>query len=68
MNEQTNRFKQALEETAYCRNHLTAKVSRNPKTGLWPQSCSRGGYLRKMGKYEVCSIIIEAKDGSYTIH
>lgn len=68
MNEQTNKFKQILDETAYCRNHLTSKVSRNPKTGIWPQTCARGGYSIKMGKPEKCSIVIEAKDGSYIIH
>ena len=67
MNE-PNRFSRILDEVAYCKNHLTSKVSRNPKTGLWPQTCARGGMLRKLGKPGVCSIIIEAKDGSYVIH
>ncbi len=67
MNEPTNRFKQVLEETAFCERHLTSRVNRNPKTNAWPNSCERGGYLWKMGKPEKCSIIIEAKDGSYSI-
>lgn len=65
---QSNRFKQIIDEVAWCKTHLTSRVNRNPKTGTWPNSCERGGYLRKMGKSEICSIIIEAKDGSYVIH
>jgi len=64
MNE-PNIFQKILGETAFCQKHLTSRVNRNPKTNAWPSSCERGGYLRKMGKPEKCSIIIEG-DG-YTI-
>ncbi len=63
-----NRFERALNEIAFCSKHLTSKVSRNPKTGEWPKSCAYGGMQRKLGKFTNCSIIIEAKDGSYVIH
>lgn len=66
MNEPTNRFKRIIDEVAWCRTHPTSKVSRNPKTGLWPTTCARGGYLRKIGQPAECSIIIEG-DG-YVIH
>lgn len=64
MNE-PNRFQKILGETAFCKTHLTSKVSRNPKTNAWPVTCARGGYLRKIGEEPKCSIIIEG-DG-YTI-
>ena len=67
MTDLPNRFQRALTETAFCKNHLTSKVSRNPKTGEWPKTCAYGGMQRKLGKFANCSIIIEAREGSYTI-
>lgn len=62
---QPNIFKQMISETAFCKSHLTSKVSRNPVTGKWPMTCARGGYMRKIGQEANCSIVIEG-DG-YTI-
>ena len=53
----TNKFKDIIEERAYCNSHLKGKVGRMSNGKFFPQ-CQIGWGQKKLGKPTNCEIIV----------